>query len=259
MRYKIKNQKTKTLEIKNIKNNRYFIDSIEDDLNNVELFRYIDKKGFDEVENSINYRVISVKLEINQTPNTYKIRSIDEDENSIELEVSKGKEKIENSKIKEKFYNLDVDCEFLVDEVVFEDNLFIDDIEKLRKEIFEKLRNERKLNLPREISKFKKNNHPYYKKELTYLNNATNQKTQDFYKRHGVEKIETAMENLDDIKGKKVLTSSYCLRYELGFCSKIKPEKMPELPWKLEQIESGLKFRTEFDCKNCNMFLYLDE
>lgn len=95
---------------------------------------------------------------------------------------------------------------------------------------------------------------------MTYLDNVTNKKCEEFYKRHKVEKIEDAMENLDNIQNKKVFTSSYCLKYELGYCSKCNNTKdTPELPWKLEQLESGLKYRAEFNCKDCNMYLYIDE
>ena len=104
-----------------------------------------------------------------------------------------------------------------------------------------------------------KNNVPYYKKELTYLANVTNSCTKAFYERHGVEKIEPGLETGISLEGKRVFSSRYCLRNELGVCSKTKPENIPPLPWTLEQLENGNKFKVEFDCSKCSMYLYLDK
>ena len=104
-----------------------------------------------------------------------------------------------------------------------------------------------------------KNNVPYYKKELSYLANVTNSCTKSFYERHGVEKIESGLETGIPLEGKRVFSSRYCLRNELGVCAKTKPENIPPLPWTLEQLENGNKFKVEFDCAKCSMYLYLDE
>ena len=130
----------------------------------------------------------------------------------------------------------------------------------LKKVIFEKLRQEREKNRPRLKGQVKKNNYPYFKKELTYLDNVTNECTVSFYQRHGVDKIEYGLETSTDLKGKKVFSSRYCLRNELGFCSKNKVENIPQMPWKLEQLETGNKYEIEFDCKKCSMYLFaIDE
>ena len=259
LRYKKGNNEVRTIEIINVKDNRYFINKINDNISDLELYRYIDKKGFDEVENSINYRVISTSLKINEIDNGYEITALDEDDNKIKLKINKGNKKILNKDIKNSFYNLDIDCEFIIDEVDFNKDLFIDDINLTRNEIFESLRNTRKINRKKDISDLQKSNYPYYKEELSYLDNVTNKKAREFYKRHGVKKIEQPLENTDNLKGKKVFTSSYCLRYELGYCSKQNPDKKANTPWKLKQIESNLNYKAEFDCKNCKMYLYLDD
>lgn len=259
LRYKLEGEKIKVIEITSVENKKYFINKINDNIENLELYRYIDKKGFDEVENSINYRVIKVNLSITDNNDSYNIKAVDEDNNEIKLNIKKGINKILNKDIKKEFYNLDIECEFIINEIGCNNDLYVDDITYLRNEIFNLLRKQRKINRPKQKTNFKKNNYQYYKKELNYLDNVTNKKCEEFYKRHGVEKIETALENLNDVKNKKVFTSSYCLRYELGYCSKLNPENKPNLPWKLKQLESGLNFKAEFDCKKCNMFLYLDE
>ena len=97
------------------------------------------------------------------------------------------------------------------------------------------------------------------KKEMTYLDNVSNKKTEEFFRRHGVEKIEAGLETSDNFKGRKVFIGRYCLRNELGLCSKTNPSNLPPLPWTLEQVESGIEYKVEFDCKKCEMNFYCEE
>lgn len=154
---------------------------------------------------------------------------------------------------------LDEDCEFYTERIDFAEDLYLSDVNSVKEKIYSELRKERAKNRPVERCQVVKNNYPYYKKELSYLANVTNEYTKAFYKRHGVEKIEPALESCDDLSGKQVFSSRYCLRYELGYCSKQKNKDVPEFPWHLEQLDNGNKFKVEFDCKICSMNLYLDK
>ena len=101
----------------------------------------------------------------------------------------------------------------------------------------------------------KKNNIPYPSKSLTYMDNVTNKLTEQFYRRHGVENIEQPLETREDVEGLRVFNSRYCLKYELGYCSKTNPKNMPKEPWILQNKVNGNKFKLECDCKNCEMHL----
>jgi len=257
LRYQIDNEQVKTIEITGAENNKYQIKPVQDDLNGLELFRYINVEGFKEVEESVNYRVISINVTISGNKNNYEITATDEDKNEIKMSYPIGNKPIEN--IQKALFKLDIDCEFAIDEVKAKETVFIDDTEDLKNKIFELLRVERAKNRPVMKGQIVKNNVPYYKKELTYLANVTNSCTKAFYERHGVEKIDPGLETGIPLEGKRVFSSRYCLRNELGVCSKTKPERIPPLPWKLEQLENGNKFKVEFDCSKCSMYLYLDE
>ena len=254
LRYQIGNEEVKVIEIVSKEDKIYGIRPIPDDINSLTLYRYINVKGFQEVENSVNYRVISVKLDITEKDGEYSVKAVDEDENVIRLVYPKGKTKA--AEPQKSLYKLDTECEFAIDKVKNNTDIYIDDADDFRNKIFEALRAERAKNRPLFKGQFVKNNVPYYKKELTYLANVTNKNTEAFYKRHGVEKIEAGLETGIPLENKRVFSSRYCLRNELGLCSKNKPENVPALPWHLEQIENGNKFRCEFDCKNCSMYLY---
>ena len=259
LRYKKDEQPVKVIEIVDKEDDRYIAKGIVDDINGLTLCRYIDVEGFKEVEESVNYRVISTSLSFLEENDKYVIYASDEDENAIRLEYQKGSILINKDELQEKLFNIDVDCEFVIDEAIAENDIFIDDINALKDIVFTELRKERAKNRPHLEGRAVKNDVPYYKKELNYLANVTNKCTRAFYERHGVEKIEAGLETGIPLEGKRVFSSRYCLRNELGLCSKTKPENLSPMPWYLEQLENGNKFKVEFDCANCSMYLYLHD
>lgn len=111
---------------------------------------------------------------------------------------------------------------------------------------------------------FKPTDSPYFTDTLDYRANIVNQQCENFYRRHGIKALEHGLEETEEYAGKALMTTRYCLRYELGCCKK-KPSKQ----WNLEhpyQYEGTLYlrnnrnwFRLEFDCKNCQMRVLLAE
>ena len=100
-----------------------------------------------------------------------------------------------------------------------------------------------------------KNSEPYPTKEITYLGNALNQKAVEFYRRHGVEKTEMAAEAGLDLRGRKVMTTKYCLRYELDACLKTADGKRLSDPLTLTGVD-GKKLILKFNCRDCVMEVY---
>ena len=74
-----------------------------------------------------------------------------------------------------------------------------------------------------------------------------------FYKEHGVEEIEPAMETTGKTDGKIVMTTRYCLRRELGCC--LKGENGNKLGKTITLKSGNVCMSVEFDCKNCQMLL----
>lgn len=251
LRYKKDNNEVRSVEIAYTENDRYFVKPINDDITGLNLFRYVDAVGFKEVEDSVNYRVISVKLNFKRD----KISATDEDNNTISIDYIKGNKKVDKSDL----YKLNFECEFVVDDVVSDNDVYIDNVEEFLNNVFEKLRTERAKNRPVQVGNIQKNNVPYYKENIDYLENVTNDYSKAFFRRHGVKNIENGLELETDLKDKRVCSLKYCLRNELDFCSKKSFESMPPLPWSLEQVESGLKYNLEFDCANCRMYMYVKE
>ena len=95
---------------------------------------------------------------------------------------------------------------------------------------------------------------------LDYRNNVVNSKSELFYKHHGASTIERGLEQTLDYQGKALMTTKYCLRYELGCCLQGKGSKKPQVPIQPSDTlllhNNGKRFRLEFDCRECLMRIY---
>jgi collagenase-like PrtC family protease len=69
------------------------------------------------------------------------------------------------------------------------------------------------------------NNAPFPATKLSYLANVLNQNAAAFYRRHQVADIEPAAESGLDLADHTVMTTRYCLKYELGLCPRESTEK----------------------------------
>lgn len=103
-----------------------------------------------------------------------------------------------------------------------------------------------------------------WKQKLDYRANIVNSKSEQFYKRHGASEIERGLEQTLDYDGKALMTTKYCLRYELGCCLKGGGGGGEKNPFgiaptdKLVLHNNGRRFRLEFDCGECLMRIYKD-
>lgn len=98
---------------------------------------------------------------------------------------------------------------------------------------------------------------PYPVKELDFTYNVSNQLARNFYKRHGVTEIEKAFELQWDPGKSRVMTTKYCVKYELGKCARFQRATMGEKvvePLTLRQGE--LEYKLKFNCKPCEMEIW---
>ena len=86
-----------------------------------------------------------------------------------------------------------------------------------------------------------------------YLCNITNEAHKSVYEEFGAKEIEYGFDKTEDYTGKIVMTCKYCLRHEMGWCSKKSSEKCPPQP--LYLVSGRFKFRLIFDCSSCVMKL----
>lgn len=96
--------------------------------------------------------------------------------------------------------------------------------------------------------------------EVDYRANVVNGMAEAFYKNHGAKVLERGLEQTADYEGKALMTTKYCLRYELGCClqgkSKGKPQVSLQPADNLVLVNNTRRFRLEFDCRECLMRIY---
>lgn len=110
------------------------------------------------------------------------------------------------------------------------------------------------------------NDLPYFETELDGLANIVNDKSESFYRRHGVSTIERG----PDQPGKEtvlsngnfpLMTTKYCLRYELGQCLQNKCNKGVDTDYRggLYLLNNRRRLMLHFDCKKCEMSITSSE
>ncbi len=98
---------------------------------------------------------------------------------------------------------------------------------------------------------------PYYEVSLDGRANVVNSKAEAFYRRHSATAIERGPDQpgIGFKKDFPLMTTKYCLRYELGQCLMHKCNKSvaSDYAGDLFLLNNGRRFRLAFDCKHCEM------
>ena len=94
----------------------------------------------------------------------------------------------------------------------------------------------------------------YPAKRLGYEANVSNSLARRFYMKRGVEHVDDAYEVSGDRSEKRLMTTKHCIRYELGLCTKQRKDKQKSAS-QLMLYDGVRKFRLQFDCANCQMFV----
>lgn len=217
-----------------------------------------------EKENSA-VRKIGVKLYFTETADGFQLKAIDEDghQNTVSMQAEKVLANSAESVIPNIKKNLAKtgNTPFIVDdiEVEFSGNWFlpISKVNEIRREVLEQLVDIRVKEYHRETFQIQKTDHPYPVQKLDYTYNVSNKLARAFYKRHGVTEIEKAFELQWDPGKARVMTTKYCVKYELGKCARFQRETMGEKlvePLTLKHGEN--EYKLKFNCKPCEMEIW---
>ena len=127
----------------------------------------------------------------------------------------------------------------------------------IRRDALEALTQIRFVAYPRQSIPFSPNDATYPEKKLDFHANVFNAHARLFYERHGAEVTEPAFEALAETNGKTVMTTRYCIRYQLDLCPKEQRagQKIKE-PLRLRDAHHT--YRLECDCEQCRMFVILE-
>ncbi|MEN2401856.1 U32 family peptidase [Flavobacterium sp. MC2016-06] len=210
-------------------------------------------------------RKISTTLLLTENENGFELIATDEDGNVSTVNLVHPKEQTKNNEsIAENFKTNLAKTGFTpytADEidVVFSQNWFlpISKINEMRRTVFEQLSEIRLANYKREEHQMVKTSHPYPETKLDFMYNVANKTARKFYERHGVTEIEKAFELQWDPGKSRVMTTKYCIKYELKKCpihqKDIVGVKVKE-PLVLKQGE--LEYKLKFNCKPCEMEIW---
>lgn len=210
-------------------------------------------------------RKIGVQLMFSETPKGFQLKAVDEDGHEsistliCEKEESRnGEGVIENIK---KNISKTGNTPFIADEVVLDITkpwfLPISKINELRRDVLEKLIDVRVEGYVRKEHKIQKTTHPYPVQKLDFIYNVSNEMARAFYFRHGVTEIEKAFELQWDPGKARVMTTKYCVKYELGKCPRYQRDTMGEKLVEPLVLKHGQnEYKLKFNCKPCEMEIW---
>ncbi len=209
-------------------------------------------------------RKIDVEMLFSATSNGFALRLTDEDGLSVTHSVTAEHQEARNNsgmgKQLSKLGNTPFVATAVVDETQGRYFLPAGSVNQLRREAVEKLialriKHFHPIDCPRNDSGV-----PYPATTLDYRANVINDKAEMFLKHHGVKEIERGLEQTKDYDGKALMTTKYCLRYELGCCLQGKNNGKPQVNIAptdtLILRNNDRRFRLQFDCRNCQMLIF---
>ena len=210
-------------------------------------------------------RKISSTLLLTENENGFELIATDEDGFVSTVNLVHAKEQTKNNEsiaenIKTQLAKTGF-TPYVADEIniMFSQNWFlpISKINEMRRTAFEQLSEIRLAGYKVEEHQMVKTSHPYPETKLDFMYNVSNKLARKFYERHGVTEIEKAFELQWDPGKSRVMTTKYCIKYELKKCpihqKDIMGEKLKE-PLVLKQGE--LEYKLKFNCKPCEMEIW---
>jgi putative protease len=230
------------------------------------IYRNSDAEFIKQVEREDSaIRKIGVSLKFSETADGFQLLAIDEDghQSVSSFESAKELAKSADSTIPNIKKNLSKTghTPFVADdiEVTFSNNWFlpISKINEIRRVVLEQLIDIRVKDYHREESPITKTDHPYPVTQLDFTYNVANQLARTFYKRHGVTEIEKAFELQWDPGKSRVMTTKYCVKYELGKCARFQKATMGEKLIEPVTLKHGdTEYKLKFNCKPCEMEIW---
>ena len=210
-------------------------------------------------------RKISTSLLLFENETGFELTATDEDGNVSKVTLEHPKETTKNNESIEENIKTQLAktgfTPYTADEIdiVFSQNWFlpISKINEMRRTVYEQLTEIRLANYHREEHQIVKTSHPYPEQKLDFMYNVSNKLARKFYERHGVTEIEKAFELQWDPGKSRVMTTKYCIKYELEKCPKYHRDTMEtKLKEPLVLKQGELEYKLKFNCKPCEMEIW---
>ncbi|MBI5665089.1 MAG: DUF3656 domain-containing protein, partial [Nitrospirae bacterium] len=227
------------------------------------VYRNYDHEFLSALEKDRSVRKIIVSIEIGfEAEKRLIVRAVDEDNIIVENEYTPPTLPARNARTSaegiQKHFSKSGATPFYVDrvKVTWESAVFIPAslLNAYRQEILRKLEEERVRSFRPVPYKFPDHDAVFPYDKLDFSFNVSNKLARRFYKRHGVQQIDKALE-LEMPPGEiAVMTTKHCLRYELGFCVKRpRSDAKGKLNEPLFLYNKDGIYKLGFDCGGCFM------
>ena len=242
------------------------------------LWRNQDQQFEKRLQSKSAERKIGVEMLFSTTPDGFALRLTDEEGLTVTHSVASEKQEarnnssnqairqsgnlLDNPNVKQlsKLGNTPFVATAVVDETQGRFFLPVGILNQLRREAVEQLMALRVAHHRPADSPRSDGGAPYPTPTLDYRANIINNKSDAFYRHHAVSKIERGLEQTKNYDGKALMTTKYCLRYELGCCLKGEDDGKPQVSIAptdtLILRNNDRRFRLDFDCRQCLMRIY---
>ena len=223
------------------------------------VFRNHDHAFVSQVAHSRNQRRIAVNLRLADTATGFRLQASDEDgvTGAYQIDCARvwAEKPAQARLVLERQLGKLGESEFFASHVDLDlsqiPHLPLATLNALRRGLVEELRRQRAGQRPAGLVAHAPNATSFPDPELSFLGNVLNQKAAAFYRRHGVARIEPAAESGLDMHGRKVMTTRFCIKYEMGLCPR-EPghasRTCPAEPWLMVDDE-GRRLRLDFCCR----------
>ncbi|MDD5455673.1 MAG: U32 family peptidase [Candidatus Margulisbacteria bacterium] len=247
--------------INKVENNKVFLDKhLDRAKRGILIYRNFDKQFNQWLKRDPIQRKIKIHFLCFQTKNDYSISVFDEDGISVTRCIARKEQGNSTAgDLKERFkrglqkcggtlfycVNVKVDSPELPD-------LSLSEINLIRRQLLDLLGKERIKFFQRVINYPETEQNFSLKFDINRAENVSNEKAELYYKRHGVEKTYKAIENLTEQDERSLMTTKYCIKYELDLCPKKSKIKQNSKNFYIRD-EKGRDFLLSFDCDKCEM------
>ncbi len=243
--------------VNNSNGNEILIDKNIDIKINTEIFRNQDIEFENTLKRTSSQRKLPINININYQNNNFNItiNNIFSKNYLIEENEFANSELLKQNIIKQ-FSKLG-NTIFTINEInlaVSSKMYFIpiSNINEIRRDVLKNYESFLNQSYRRKIVERKVATSQYFVDKIDFQANVANSYAKQLYTIAGVNKIEPAFELQKDFKGKAVMTTKYCLKFEYGICPIYqKADKTIQEPLWLQG--DGHKYKLTFDCNKCEM------
>lgn len=249
--------------VNRVENNRLYPQEMPGVLPRTLLYRNFDQEFENLMSKKTAERKIALHIILAESPFGYVLCFTDEEGVSVSVSFLYKKELARTSQKENLCQQLEklgnTPFEAVSTQIKLVEDKFIPSsvISEWRRILVDKLLQARRVNYHQNVRRVSFHEPTFNVESLSYLGNVMNEKAKQYYLEHGIKSVAWAFER-EEPKEVPVMFCKYCIRYNLNGCPVYQGNHLTfKEPYYLVS-KDGKRFRLEFDCKNCQMKIYVE-